>query len=148
MLREFPKRYFCIVWRPDWHWQTRCWRSRSVSESIWKSKSERHSVWQSSWPHPPLSATTDWRLSMENLTLWLRWFLSQAQMMFVLSKDVPQESSPESIIRAVGDLLHQTKRLTNENHAFWRQLMFSGNHPTSAGEESLDQWPWSSPPND
>ncbi|XP_071374846.1 paraneoplastic antigen Ma1 homolog [Centroberyx affinis] len=58
----------------------------------------------------------------------------------LLSTDVPQENSPESIIRAVGDLLGKTMRPTNENNAFRRLRMFSGNLPTPAGEESLDHW--------
>lgn len=50
------------------------------------------------------------------------------------------ENSPESIIRAVGDLPGKTMKPTNENNAFRRLRMFSGNLPVPAGEESLDNW--------
>lgn len=58
----------------------------------------------------------------------------------MLSTDTSQGSSPESIIRAVGDLLGQTMKTTSENNAFRRLRTFSGNSPTPAGEESLDHW--------
>ncbi|GAA6225851.1 paraneoplastic antigen Ma1 homolog [Lates japonicus] len=59
----------------------------------------------------------------------------------MLSTDVPQDNSPESIIRAVGDLLgKKTMRPTSENNAFSCLRMFSGHLPTPAGEESLDHW--------
>ena len=47
----------------------------------------------------------------------------------MLSKDVPHENSPESIIRAVGDLLEKTMRPTSENNAFRRLRTFSGHVP-------------------
>lgn len=52
--------------------------------------------------------------------------------------EFPNENSPEST--AVGDLLGKTMKPTNENNAFRRLRMFSGNLPTPAGEESLDHW--------
>ena len=58
----------------------------------------------------------------------------------MLSTDVPRENSPESIIRAVGDLLEKTMRPTSENNAFRRLRTFSGHHPTPAGEESFEHW--------
>ncbi|XP_032882254.1 paraneoplastic antigen Ma1 homolog [Amblyraja radiata] len=58
----------------------------------------------------------------------------------MLTTETPQGSSPESIIRAVGDLLGKTMRPTSENNAFRRLRMFSGNLPTPPGEESLDHW--------
>lgn len=58
----------------------------------------------------------------------------------LLSTETPQENSPESIIRAVGDLLAKTMRPTSENTASRRLQIFSGHSPTPAGEESLDSW--------
>lgn len=58
----------------------------------------------------------------------------------LLSTETPQENSPESIIRAVGDLLAKTMRPTGENTASRRLRIFSGHSPTPAGEESLDSW--------
>lgn len=58
----------------------------------------------------------------------------------MLTADTPQGSSPESIIRAVGDLLGKTMKTSSENNAFRRLRTFSGNSPTPAGEESLDHW--------
>ncbi|CAI5657555.1 unnamed protein product [Oreochromis niloticus] len=58
----------------------------------------------------------------------------------LLSTETPQENSPESIIRAVGDLLAKTMRPTSENTASRRLRIFSGQSPTPAGEESLDSW--------
>ncbi|XP_032876361.1 paraneoplastic antigen Ma1 homolog [Amblyraja radiata] len=58
----------------------------------------------------------------------------------MLTTETPQGSSPESIIRAVGDLLGKSMRPTSENNVFRRLRMFSGNLPTPPGEESLDHW--------
>lgn len=58
----------------------------------------------------------------------------------LLSTETPQENSPESIIRAVGDLLAKTMRPTSENTASRRLRIFSGHSSTPAGEESLDSW--------
>ncbi|XP_073338442.1 paraneoplastic antigen Ma1 homolog [Pagrus major] len=58
----------------------------------------------------------------------------------MLSTDVPRENSPESIIRAAGDLLEKTMRPTSENKAFRRLRTFSGHLPTPAGEESFEHW--------
>ncbi len=56
------------------------------------------------------------------------------------STDAPQVKSPESIIRAVGDFLGKTMRISGENNAFRHLRMFSENFPTPAGQENLDQW--------
>uniref|UniRef100_A0A3P9BLT2 CCHC-type domain-containing protein n=1 Tax=Maylandia zebra TaxID=106582 RepID=A0A3P9BLT2_9CICH len=58
----------------------------------------------------------------------------------LLSTETPQENSPESILRAVGDLLAKTMRPTSENTASRRLRIFSGHSSTPAGEESLDSW--------
>lgn len=46
-------------------------------------------------------------------------------------------SNPESIIRAVGDVL-QSK--PNESNSYRRFRIFSGVHPTPPGEDNLDSW--------
>uniref|UniRef100_A0A3B4TRG8 Paraneoplastic antigen Ma-like C-terminal domain-containing protein n=1 Tax=Seriola dumerili TaxID=41447 RepID=A0A3B4TRG8_SERDU len=58
----------------------------------------------------------------------------------MLSTDVPRENTPESIIRAVGDLLGKAMRPTSENNAFRCLRTFSGHLPTPAGEESFEHW--------
>lgn len=47
--------------------------------------------------------------------------------------------SPESIIRAVGDLLEKTKP-SGDSNAYRRLRMFSGTIPTPSGEENLENW--------
>ncbi|XP_057685184.1 paraneoplastic antigen Ma1 homolog [Corythoichthys intestinalis] len=60
-------------------------------------------------------------------------------------EDITTESTsgsdwnPESIIRAVGDVLRQSPKPT-ESHNYHRLRTFSGISPTPAGEESLDSW--------
>lgn len=48
-------------------------------------------------------------------------------------------ASPESIIRAVGDLLEKTKP-SGDSNAYRRLRMFSGIIPIPAGEESFENW--------
>lgn len=48
-------------------------------------------------------------------------------------------SSPEAVIRAVGELLEKNKK-SSEGTAYRRLRMFSGVVPTPAGEESLENW--------
>uniref|UniRef100_A0A8C1GXL0 Gypsy retrotransposon integrase-like protein 1 n=1 Tax=Cyprinus carpio TaxID=7962 RepID=A0A8C1GXL0_CYPCA len=48
--------------------------------------------------------------------------------------------SPESIIRAVGDLLDKTGRQTTDSSAYRRLRTFSGSVPTPLGEESMENW--------
>ncbi|XP_067293557.1 paraneoplastic antigen Ma1 homolog [Pseudorasbora parva] len=48
--------------------------------------------------------------------------------------------SPESIIRAVGELLEKTARPIPESSAYRRLRTLSGVSPTPVGEESLDSW--------
>lgn len=47
-------------------------------------------------------------------------------------------SSPEAVIRAVGELLEKTKN--RDATAYKRLRVFSGVSPTPAGEESLENW--------
>ncbi|XP_039591867.1 paraneoplastic antigen Ma1 homolog [Polypterus senegalus] len=54
--------------------------------------------------------------------------------------DKSGQSNPESIIRAVGELIGKTVRPSNENNAYRRLRVFSSVSPTPAGEESLDVW--------
>jgi len=49
-------------------------------------------------------------------------------------------SSPESIIRAVGDLLEKTTKPVGETNAYRRLRIFSGIVPIPIGEESLENW--------
>lgn len=58
----------------------------------------------------------------------------------LFSKDPLQGSSPDSIIRAVGDLLEKTMRPSSDANAFRRLRTFSGTIPTPPGEESLEHW--------
>jgi len=48
-------------------------------------------------------------------------------------------ASPESIIRAVGDLLEKTKP-SGDSNAYRRLRMFSGIIPIPVGEESFENW--------
>lgn len=49
-------------------------------------------------------------------------------------------SSGESIIQAVGDLLSNMRKSSGEGSSFRRRRMFSGILPTPAGEEALEHW--------
>lgn len=49
-------------------------------------------------------------------------------------------SSPESIIRAVGDLLAKMSKTSGEQSTFRWLRTFSGVIPTPAGEDSLETW--------
>ncbi|XP_067266693.1 uncharacterized protein [Chanodichthys erythropterus] len=49
-------------------------------------------------------------------------------------------SSPESIIRAVGELLEKTTKSSGETNAYRRLRIFSGTIPMPSGEESLENW--------
>ena len=52
-----------------------------------------------------------------------------------------QASSPEAIIRAVGEILQQTNKPTGNDHSSYRRLRtFSGVTPTPTGEEQLENW--------
>ncbi|XP_016432065.1 paraneoplastic antigen Ma1 homolog [Sinocyclocheilus rhinocerous] len=53
----------------------------------------------------------------------------------------PQSSSsPESIIRAVGELLEKTTKPSGETNAYRRLRIFSGTVPIPTEEESLENW--------
>ncbi|KAJ8340547.1 hypothetical protein SKAU_G00351800 [Synaphobranchus kaupii] len=49
-------------------------------------------------------------------------------------------TSPESIIRAVGELLEKNVKPSSEYNAYRRLRTFSGLSPTPTGEENLDNW--------
>ncbi|KAK7880544.1 hypothetical protein WMY93_032815, partial [Mugilogobius chulae] len=52
-----------------------------------------------------------------------------------------QASTPEAIIRAVGDILQMTSKPTNNDNNLYRRLRtFSGVTPTPPGEEQLENW--------
>jgi len=51
-----------------------------------------------------------------------------------------RESTPEAIIRAVGDIMQRTSRPTSDSYSYRRLRIFSGVTPTPAGEEPLDNW--------
>nr|XP_054604917.1 paraneoplastic antigen Ma1 homolog [Nothobranchius furzeri] len=51
-----------------------------------------------------------------------------------------QSSSPEAIIRAVGDILQLTSKPTSDSSSYRRLRTFSGVLPTPLGEEPLDNW--------
>ncbi len=59
------------------------------------------------------------------------------QAMF--SSTVSGNSSPDAIIRAVGDLLEKTGK-TSETGGYRRLRMFSGTIPTPEGEEQFEHW--------
>lgn len=49
-------------------------------------------------------------------------------------------SSPESIIRAVGEILEKTIRPPSDSNAYRRLRTFSGIVPTPTGEETMEHW--------
>ncbi len=49
-------------------------------------------------------------------------------------------SSPESIIRAVGEILEKTVRPPSDGNAYRRLRTFSGMVPTPTGEETMEHW--------
>ncbi|XP_019210358.1 paraneoplastic antigen Ma1 homolog [Oreochromis niloticus] len=51
-----------------------------------------------------------------------------------------QASTPEAIIRAVGDLLQNTSRPASDHSSYRRLRTFSGVIPTPPGEEQLENW--------
>lgn len=52
-----------------------------------------------------------------------------------------QTSTPEAIIKVVGDILQQTKKPTiNDSSSYRRLRTFSGVLPTTLGEEQLENW--------
>lgn len=52
-----------------------------------------------------------------------------------------QASTPEAIIRAVGDILQKKHKPTNNENSIYRRLRtFSGVTPTPPGEEQLENW--------
>lgn len=60
------------------------------------------------------------------------------QAMF--SSSASENSSPDAIIRAVGDLLEKTGKTSSEVGGYRRLRMFSGAIPTPAGEEPFEHW--------
>uniref|UniRef100_A0A3Q2QSS7 CCHC-type domain-containing protein n=1 Tax=Fundulus heteroclitus TaxID=8078 RepID=A0A3Q2QSS7_FUNHE len=51
-----------------------------------------------------------------------------------------QASTPEAIIRAVGDIMQRTSKPTSDSNSYRRLRTFSGVVPTPPGEEPLDNW--------
>ncbi|KAK2865790.1 hypothetical protein Q7C36_001846 [Tachysurus vachellii] len=49
-------------------------------------------------------------------------------------------SSPESIIRAVGEILEKAVKPQSDSNAYRRLRTFSGTVPTPAGEETMEHW--------
>lgn len=49
-------------------------------------------------------------------------------------------TSPENIIRAIGELLEKTSKPPSDGQAYRRLRIFSGTVPTPAGEESSENW--------
>lgn len=49
-------------------------------------------------------------------------------------------SSPEAVIRAVGELLEKTTKHSSDSTAYKRLRVFSGVVPTPAGEETMENW--------
>ena len=49
-------------------------------------------------------------------------------------------SSPEAVIRAVGELLEKATKRSNDFTAYKRLRVFSGVIPTPAGEETMENW--------
>lgn len=56
------------------------------------------------------------------------------------SPNLLNASTPESIIRAVGDLLAKTTKMSSDSSSFRRLRTFSGIPPTLAGEDNLENW--------
>ncbi len=55
-------------------------------------------------------------------------------------KPLMNASTPESIIRAVGDLLAKTTKISSDSGFFRRLRTFSGITPIPAGEDNLENW--------
>lgn len=51
-----------------------------------------------------------------------------------------QASTPEAIIRAVGDIMQRTSKPTSDSNLYRRLRIFSGVIPTPPGEEQLDNY--------
>ncbi|XP_034760574.2 paraneoplastic antigen Ma1 homolog [Acipenser ruthenus] len=64
--------------------------------------------------------------------------LREAQALY--PAEALQTTSPEAIIRAVGDVLEKTAKSHNETNAYRRLRTFSGSIPTPSGEEGFDSW--------
>ncbi|MGL5355544.1 MAG: hypothetical protein ACRDAQ_03175, partial [Cetobacterium sp.] len=56
------------------------------------------------------------------------------------SPNVLNASTPESIIRAVGELLAKTTKISSDSSSFRRLRTFSGITPIPAGEDNLENW--------
>ncbi len=56
------------------------------------------------------------------------------------SPNLLNASTPESIIRAVGDLLAKTTKISSDSSSFRRLRTFSGITPIPAGEDNLENW--------
>ncbi|XP_043072489.1 paraneoplastic antigen Ma2-like [Puntigrus tetrazona] len=71
----------------------------------------------------------------------LTQFLSnEGKTMSDLQGLVTGTTSPEAIIRAIGELLEKTSKPVSDGQAYRRLMIFSGVLPTPAGEESSENW--------
>lgn len=51
-----------------------------------------------------------------------------------------QASTPEAIVRAVGDIMQRTSKPASDSNSYRRLRTFSGVLPLPPGEEQLDNW--------
>lgn len=65
---------------------------------------------------------------------------SMSDLQALFTQSTSTASSPESIIRAVGELLEKTSKPLTDASAYHRLRTFSGTVPTPTGEESLENW--------
>ncbi|XP_048020954.1 paraneoplastic antigen Ma1 homolog [Megalobrama amblycephala] len=65
---------------------------------------------------------------------------SMSDLQALFTQSTSTASSPESIIRAVGELLEKTSKPSTDASAYRRLRTFSGTVPTPTGEESLENW--------
>lgn len=77
----------------------------------------------------------------EKLTMFLaKEGKSMQDLQSLVSPFSHSAGSPESIIRAVGDLLDKMGRQTTDSSAYRWLRTFSGSVPTPTGEENMENW--------
>lgn len=96
----------------------------------------------------PVSGTEPWKIvilsgedcaeKVQNPFQNDKTIIEDSQAMF--SSAVSTNSSPDAIIRAVGDLLEKTGRTSSETGGYRRLRVFSGTIPTPSGEEQFEHW--------
>ncbi len=84
------------------------------------------------------TSSEDFATKVHNLLQSERRTAEDLQAMFLSA--VSENSSPDAIIRAVGDLLEKTGKTPSETGGYRRLKMFSGTIPTPAGEEQFEHW--------